>query len=391
MKRQAFITVAVMTLFNNSFFINTVTSCAVTDAQIHEQDRIINSLKQQEEEALRQVRESEEQIRLLRENQKRIQSEKVEHEEISKKLSEKIARLCERIEKRRVAIASEGRSVQVKGQGGVLKFLRTLCDANSISELFAKAEGVLRMMDAQRDLWAAQKRDIKLVISEQEKNQDHINALAKNLAEMEAVENALASENERLQVRKLELNVQRTTEEGKRNELLAQKAAAEAAAREAQVRREEDRRQRENAQKEMAERARPRQAPQSFAVETSSSGGRSSSSSEVVASTPPLARRVSSSGSYYPTGQCTWYAKSRCPWVPSCLGNANSWSTGASVLGYAVDSSPVPGAVACFRVGCHVAVVEHVDKGRVYISEGNYSGHYNERWISSSECTYIHP
>ena len=66
------------------------------------------------------------------------------------------------------------------------------------------------------------------------------------------------------------------------------------------------------------------------------------------------------------------------------FGDAGGWLYSASSDGYATGSSPAVGSVAVYSH--HVAYVDAVsaDGSAVHIIEGNYAGHYNERWVSAS-------
>lgn len=74
----------------------------------------------------------------------------------------------------------------------------------------------------------------------------------------------------------------------------------------------------------------------------------------------------------YSYGYCTWYVAGRRS-VPSNWGNASSWYYNAQAAGYAVGTTPRPGAVAWER-GNHVAFVESVGNGTVTVSEMNFWG-----------------
>lgn len=66
------------------------------------------------------------------------------------------------------------------------------------------------------------------------------------------------------------------------------------------------------------------------------------------------------------------------------FGDAGSWLYSASSDGYSTGGSPAVGSVAVYSH--HVAYVDQVsaDGSAVHIIEGNYNGHYNERWVSAS-------
>jgi surface antigen len=97
-------------------------------------------------------------------------------------------------------------------------------------------------------------------------------------------------------------------------------------------------------------------------------------------------------GNSYTAGYCTAYAKSRRPDMPNNLGNADTWGIRAARQGFRVDGSPSVGAVAVARGYMHVAIVEQVSGGRVFVSEQNYNGFgvVSSRWASIGEFSYIH-
>lgn len=83
-------------------------------------------------------------------------------------------------------------------------------------------------------------------------------------------------------------------------------------------------------------------------------------------------------------GNCTWgawqaahsYTGANLPnW-----GDAGSWIANAKRTGYSTGSTPVAGSVVVYSN--HVAFVTEVSGDQVHIVEGNFNGHYNERWVS---------
>ncbi|NTU69721.1 LysM peptidoglycan-binding domain-containing protein [bacterium] len=76
----------------------------------------------------------------------------------------------------------------------------------------------------------------------------------------------------------------------------------------------------------------------------------------------------------FPYGQCTYYVASRrrVTW----RGNAGAWLRNAAAQGYATGHSPAAGSIVVTSessVG-HVAIVESVSGGYIYVSEMNYGG-----------------
>ena len=80
-------------------------------------------------------------------------------------------------------------------------------------------------------------------------------------------------------------------------------------------------------------------------------------------------------GGPYGAGQCTQWAWSKRPDLPSSLGNANAWARNAAAAGYLVDRTPAAGAIFQTSSGWygHVGYVEAVNSdGSIVVSEMNY-------------------
>lgn len=118
-----------------------------------------------------------------------------------------------------------------------------------------------------------------------------------------------------------------------------------------------------------------------------------STNSQVSQEKAPTRPVRSSSGNTYTYGYCTWYVKNTLGWVPNGLGNANTWASRASAMGYTVSSTPTVGSVAQTSGGPlgHVAVVTAVNGNTVTISEMNYNGWgvVNSRVAPISSFVYI--
>lgn len=87
----------------------------------------------------------------------------------------------------------------------------------------------------------------------------------------------------------------------------------------------------------------------------------------------PTPAPVRASGNGYSYGYCTAWVKDRLPWVRNGWHNAYQWGYYAPLDGFRVHSTPVVESVA-WDSGNHVAVVERVSDGQVYVSEKNYQG-----------------
>lgn len=107
-----------------------------------------------------------------------------------------------------------------------------------------------------------------------------------------------------------------------------------------------------------------------------------------------MPRGAGSFSNGYAFGYCTYYVASRRS-VPSNWGNANAWYYNAQASGYAVGSTPAPGAIAWTGAGYygHVAYVESVSGGMVTVSEMNYNGNWDRvtsRTVPASSFRYIY-
>lgn len=92
-------------------------------------------------------------------------------------------------------------------------------------------------------------------------------------------------------------------------------------------------------------------------------------------------------GHRFPYGYCTWYVAQRryVPWG----GNAGTWLYNAKALGYKTGKAPTAGSIVVTtenRYYGHVAIVEKVENGQIYVSEMNYRGwaKTSKRWLLTS-------
>ncbi len=105
---------------------------------------------------------------------------------------------------------------------------------------------------------------------------------------------------------------------------------------------------------------------------------------------PPVVSTVNA----YAYGYGTYYVAMRRP-VPPGWGNARTWYYAAQADGYAVGSTPRPGAIAWTGEGPlgHVAYVERVDGENVEISEMFFNGAWNRvtyRIVPAEAFSYIY-
>jgi hypothetical protein len=106
----------------------------------------------------------------------------------------------------------------------------------------------------------------------------------------------------------------------------------------------------------------------------------------------PVAPPQTYSNTYEPLN-CTWYVASRIH-VPETWGNANTWALYAAQDGYTVSDTPIVGAIAQSSAGYygHVAIVEAVGAGVVFVSEMNVRGLgvVDQAWYPVGMFSYIY-
>lgn len=93
---------------------------------------------------------------------------------------------------------------------------------------------------------------------------------------------------------------------------------------------------------------------------------------------PGINNTTYTSGNPYPKKQCTWYAwgryKELCGVELPKWGDGQNWYSKAKSAGYSVGDEPKLGAIACWESWNHVAIVEKIESGNIYVSQYNRKG-----------------
>ncbi len=201
-----------------------------------------------------------------------------------------------------------------------------------------------------------------------------------------------------LKAAELNLAAEKATAEDEKASLLEKKAAAEAEAKAA-------------AEAEAAYKAKQASQQQTvvasgnttFTAEVQAVSSSSESSSSYTPAPVKHRPTYSTNASSYPTGECTWGAKTLAPWAGDYWGNGAQWATSAAAAGFRTGSTPEVGAIACWNDGGygHVAVVTAVSSSTsIQVSESNYGGNrtignkrgwFNPTTTSEGFVTYIYP
>jgi len=372
-----------------------------TDEKIAAQDSKISELTTQQKEAQKQVDEIQTQVTAIQTEQEKLQTENETLQEESKKLEGEITELSKNIVARNESLENQARSAQTNGTA--TSYINTIINSNSITEAISRVAAMSEIVSANNKMLQQQKEDKKAIAEKQVANNEAINTVIANQQTLADDAQALTTKQAELKVAELNLAAEKATAESEKATLLEKKAAAEAeakAAAEAEVA--------YKAQQTSQQQTVAASANTTFAAQVQATSSSSSSSDDDSSYTPaptPVSHRptYSTNASSYPTGECTWGAKTLAPWAGDYWGNGAQWATSAAAAGFRTGSQPQVGAIACWNDGGygHVAVVTAVSSSSsIQVSESNYGGDrtignkrgwFNPTTTSEGYVTYIYP
>ena len=401
MKKKILASLLLSTVLVSQTAVLTTVRAETTDEKIAAQDNKISSLTAQQQEAQKQVDQIQGQVSTIQAEQASLQSENEKLQAESKKLEGEITELSKNIVARNASLEKQARSAQTNG--AATSYINTIVNSKSITEAISRVAAMSEIVSANNKMLEQQKADKKAISDKQVANNEAINTVIANQQKLADDAQALTTKQAELKVAELNLAAEKATAEGEKVSLLEQKAAAEAEARAA-------------AEAETAYRARQTSQQQSVVasgnttlsdqVQATSSSSSDDDSSYTPAPAPAPARQrptYSSNASSYPTGECTWGAKTLAPWAGDYWGNGAQWATSAAAAGFRTGSTPQVGAIACWNDGGygHVAVVTAVSSSTsIQVSESNYGGDrtignkrgwFNPTTTSEGYVTYIYP
>ena len=379
MKKKILATLLLSTVLVSQGTVLSSVQANTTDEKIAAQDSKISSLTAQQKEAQKQVDEIQTQVSAIQAEQEKLQVENEKLQAESKKLEGEITELSKNIVSRNESLKNQARSAQTNGTA--TSYINTIINSDSITEAISRVAAMSEIVSANNKMLQQQKEDKKAISEKQVANNEAINTVIANQQTLADDAQALTTKQAELKVAELNLAAEKATAENEKASLLEKKAAAEAEAKAA-------------AEAEAAYKAKQASQQQSLVASanttfvaqvqaTSSSSSSSSSSSDNDSSYTPAATTViqrptySSNASSYPTGQCTWGAKTLAPWAGDYWGNGGQWAASAAAAGFRTGSTPQVGAIASWDDGGygHVAVVTAVESStRIQVSECNYDG-----------------
>ena len=400
MKKKILASLLLSTVLVSQTAVLTTVRAETTDEKIAAQDNKISSLTAQQQEAQKQVDQIQGQVSTIQAEQASLQAENEKLQAESKKLEGEITELSKNIVARNASLEKQARSAQTNG--AATSFINTIVNSKSITEAISRVAAMSEIVSANNKMLEQQKADKKAISDKQVANNEAINTVIANQQKLADDAQALTTKQAELKVAELNLAAEKATAEGEKATLLEQKAAAEAEARAA-------------AEAEVAYKARQTSQQQSVVasgntsfsaqVQATSTNDEEDSSYTPAPAPAPARQRptYSSNASSYPTGECTWGAKTLAPWAGDYWGNGAQWATSAAAAGFRTGSTPQVGAIACWNDGGygHVAVVTAVSSStRIQVSESNYGGDrtignkrgwFNPTTTSEGYVTYIYP
>ena len=393
MKKKILASLLLSTVMVSQVAVLTTAHAETTDDKIAAQDNKISNLTAQQQEAQKQVDQIQEQVSAIQTEQSNLQSENDRLQAESKKLEGEITELSKNIVSRNESLQKQARSAQTNG--AAISYINTIVNSKSITEAISRVAAMSEIVSANNKMLEQQKADKKAISEKQVANNDAINTVIANQQKLADDAQSLTTKQAELKAAELNLAAEKATAEDEKASLLEKKAAAEAEA------------------KAAAEAEAAYKAKQASQQQTVVASGNTTFTAEVQAVsessssyTPALVKHhptYSTNASSYPTGECTWGAKTLAPWAGDYWGNGAQWATSAAAAGFRTGSTPQVGAIACWNDGGygHVAVVTAVSSSTsIQVSESNYGGNrtignkrgwFNPTTTSEGFVTYIYP
>ncbi|MGC0298810.1 peptidoglycan hydrolase PcsB [Streptococcus sp. CL6.22] len=415
MKKKILASLLLSTVMVSQVAVLTTAHAETTDDKIAAQDNKISNLTAQQQEAQKQVDQIQEQVSAIQTEQSNLQSENDRLQAESKKLEGEITELSKNIVSRNDSLQKQARSAQTNG--AATNYINTIVNSKSITEAISRVAAMSEIVSANNKMLEQQKADKKAISEKQVANNDAINTVIANQQKLADDAQSLTTKQAELKAAELNLAAEKATAEDEKASLLEKKAEAEAEAKAAAEAEAAYKAKQASQQQTVVASGNTTFTAQVQAVSTTSSSSSSSESSssesssssastESTSYTPAPVKHhptYSTNASSYPTGECTWGAKTLAPWAGDYWGNGAQWATSAAAAGFRTGSTPQVGAIACWNDGGygHVAVVTAVSSSTsIQVSESNYGGNrtignkrgwFNPTTTSEGFVTYIYP
>ena len=365
MKKKILASLLLSTILVSQGAVLSTVKANSTDDKIAAQDNKINELTAQQADAQKQVDAIQEQVSAIQTEQEKLQAENERLQAESKQLEGEITELSKNIVARNTSLENQARSAQTNG--AATSYINTIINSKSITEAISRVAAMSEIVSANNKMLAQQKEDKKAIAEKQVANNEAINTVIANQQTLADDAQVLTTKQAELKVAELNLAAEKATAEGEKANLLEQKAAAEAEARAAAEAEAAYKAQQASQRQSVVASANTTLQAQVQATVTASSSEEESATPVVTpAPTPASVKQrttYNTNASTYPVGECTWGAKTLCPWAGDFWGNGGQWATSAAAAGFRTGSTPQVGAIICWNDGGygHVAVVTAVE------------------------------
>lgn len=199
-----------------------------TESQIAEQDSKIAAIKDGASQAQSQVAAVESQVSALKEKQGSMKEEVEKLLAQQKAQSEQIQDLNKNIQERSHALEAQARSAQT--EGAATNYISALMDSKSLTDAIQKVTAMATVASANKSMIDQQEKDQEDIQDKLKDNQEKYAKVTRLQQDLESQADELVTQEAQLKVAQLAYEATLTTEEGKKQELLNQKAEAERAA-----------------------------------------------------------------------------------------------------------------------------------------------------------------
>lgn len=195
------------------------------DTKIDQQTEIINGLKTKESEAAAKLAAIESDMLTTAAKIDELSDKKDDLTTEIKALYNEISDLNVRIQKREVQMRNQARDVQVSGSS--TSYLDVIVNSESIADAISRVQGISALVNANNDLLKQQNTDKEAVEKKSANVETQISVLETSEKELTRQQDSLKTLKIEQEVAKNELEAQRSTEENKKSDYIAQKEAAQ--------------------------------------------------------------------------------------------------------------------------------------------------------------------
>lgn len=203
-----------------------VVSADTVDSKIESQDKKIADLKNKENSATSTLASIQGNISSIQEQASALQAKQGELNETIGTLNEEVKALEARIEKRDASIKEQARSVQVESSNSNVVDL--VLNAESVSDALTKVMAASKLVNANNDMMTQQKEDKEAVEAKKNETEEKIAEVQTTAVELEKKKGELVDQELAQQATVNAIAAEKETEQGKKDQYLAEQAAAEA-------------------------------------------------------------------------------------------------------------------------------------------------------------------